>query len=595
MSSYKCMVVLPKEQYDKLTNGNDGKGQSTIVGSGSNANRVTHVSNDGGLILVTNAREGTNQVEEGEKGKDGKGSSPSGENSGHGTGPGNSKKPRVKGPRREVTDGKEARWEGGPKYRAGRFAKVKSKAAAVSRNASKATEETKGETRDERSTKDEEPKKETIFNAMGRPVLKGRRLIHTRKRKHGEERYPDDGERKKRLRDEVLQNVIEDKLAKLQGLPAIAPFARASLTTKPVARVLQAPLFTPEPLVPATIGENQVMEDEDVVMAAVGDQEERAEEREEEQTPPQRQPPQPRPRSPSPQPPPPPPPPPATMPPPPPPPPPPPLPPPPPRRKRVKRKIAAESENPPQKRRWLGYRDYDEEKGDYVSYPDEEEDETRQLEYEERPFIKYQRNLKRRRRESDDDDDDNTPPKRRWLGSRNFNEERGDFVTFPDDEEEEEGRPFPALTYERRGRKRLRGEEMTGERKRLRLEERPELGYARRGQKRLRNEDRSALEYERRGQKRIRLDEIPRVDYERRDQKRLSTAKKLALTHERPSSKRKREADKEGNERKKLRRNAEKRPYSFEEEGKSVKRKRPNARDQKRRKRYDDDNEYDFW
>jgi hypothetical protein len=208
-------------------------------------------------------------------------------------------------PRREVTDGKEARWEGGPKYRAGRFAKVKSKAAAVSRNASKATEETKRETRDERSTKDDEQKKETIFNAMGRPVLKGRRLIHTRKRKHGEERYPDDGERKKRLRDEVLRNVIDDKLAKLQGLPAIAPFARASLTTKPVARVLQAPLFTPEPLVPATIDENQVVEDEDVVMAAVGDQEERAGEREEEQTPPQRQPPQPQPRSPSPQPPPP--------------------------------------------------------------------------------------------------------------------------------------------------------------------------------------------------------------------------------------------------------------------------------------------------
>lgn len=476
-SSYKCMVVIPKEEYERLKS-NTQSGMSTSVAEGARENTVTNVSNEGGVILVNSTGNGAPDRVNGPT------SAQSGEGvNGHKTASSAKSSSKVKKESSEVNKGTST----GSQYQAGRFARIKGKAAAVSRGAARQNaEEGKKSLSDgaQEAPSEEKEKESVIFNELGRPIVKGRRRIHTLKRRRGELEEEDiSALPRKRQREEMLQQVIDDKLAKLQGRMPMSPFTKGSLTGRPIARVLQAPIFKPDELQPMDVDNEQ----EGVQPALV-----EVEGREE--------------------------------------------------------PLPMEAED----------------------YPDEMTQSTKSF-----PLVRYRRGKKRPN--LTEDVEEKPAEKRRWLGE--YSNTDAD-VSYPDDGEEEDSPksiPYeerPAIAYEERPA-------MAHE------EERPALTHERRGQKRLNYSDKPSLTYQ--AKKRLLYDKLSnndsgvRASQKRKaltfDEENISSKKALV------SRKRAREGGEMGNEKKKLRQEAQKRRYPYKDDDYQIQSKR----------RYEDDNNYELW
>jgi hypothetical protein len=491
-STYKCMVVIPEAEYTRLTKGKgETEGMVNTVGEGGRDNAVTNVRNEGGVVLVnTPAGQATSDKKERE----------GGDESGEGGKKGEKKSPKSK---KELSkkDDSPMGDSSGKTQQAGRFARLRVKAAAVSKSSPKNKEE-REERKNVVTSSDAGEKKEEgkpiEYNEFGRPILKGKRVIHTLKRKRGD--FAVEGEvDRKRQREEYVQHLIDEKLAKLQGRMPPSPFTSGSLTTRPIARVLQAPIFKPQPLEPMDVDE-----DGGVRIASA----------------------------------------------------------------ETRRQLGDFDKPSPM--------DEDLQEEPVLVADEERVDAAQQTEVEEEteeapslPLVPYRRGKKR---VVSANIVDKPPEKRRWLGERSHTDAN---VSYPDDEVDDElaskaidYEAKPSLTYVRRGRKRVPfdgGDPDEGEDKRRRE-------HDRRGQKRLTYEgpDRAFKRSNMRGQKRQVL---------------------LSLTRDEPkrpnlsSRKRAREDDEVGNERKKLRRKAEKRSFPYEDDQEP-----PLSRG-----RYEDDNEYELW
>jgi hypothetical protein len=471
------MVVIPKSEYDSLKQGDPLKASANTVGEGAKENTVTNVTNDGGLVLV-------NSSSKAEKNRDRESADNEADSKGKESGKSAQKTSSSK---KGSDDSLTSKMSGKDGYQAGRFARSKGKVAAISRNQRNNTEE--GKKNDEKSNPDvglTPEEKKGLVNEFGRPIVKGRRLLPpTLKRKRGEEDEEGQVVDRKRQREAVLQQTIDDKLAKLQGSLPPSLFTRGNLTTRPIARVLQAPIFKPEPLQPMDVDREE--EGERVRPADVPPQPMDEDEYREEQMPSAKRPSEALPLIAY--------------------------------RRGVKRGQMNEEdveEKPPEKRRWLGERSHTD---DDVTYPDESEGDVRAITYEEKPPIAHQRR---------------TPKRLQYVDEDDYSDKR---VRYDYGE-----RQVPALSYERRGQKRLTvGEDDMGALKQIK----------RRGEKR------KALMYQEDEPKKIYI-----------------------------SRKRQREDKDISSERKRQRRMVEKRPYPFEEtDGPSP----------ARRRRYEDDNDYELW
>jgi hypothetical protein len=449
-SSYKCMVVIPKTEYDSMKNAVE-KSMSNVVGEAAKDNSVTNVTNEGGLVLVANPNSGGRAHERSSEDNERTHEKPSFKSEGK-------KDFALRG----STDKTSSRGQ----YQTGRFAKLKGKAAAVLKNPRTHEEELKKAEEQRNPDVDEKQlEKKVVLNDMGRPIVKGRRLLPpSLKRRRGEEEGEEVLERK-RQREDFLQQNVDEKLAKLQGQMPPSPFTRGSLTSRPIARVLQAPIFKPEKL------QAMDVDDEESVHQA--------------ETEPLRQ------------------------------------------MNRVEEH----------------------------ELPMEEDDFIDEQSY---PLVPYKRGQKRVN--LIDDVEEKPVEKRRWLGERAHTD---GVVSYPDDEDEADENSTKAINFTKK----------------------QALTYDKRGQKRLNYDDKDAIAFPDR--KRIKFEQV--LDAERRKR----AFKRKALTYEgnevkKPniSRKRRREEDGIGNEKKKPRRKAEKRPYPHGDKENPI---------PTRRRRYMNDSEYDIW
>lgn len=245
-SSYKCMVVLPKEEYDKMKNDRQA-GVHATLGSDARDNNVTNVTNEGGVILVNTSPDDGKKTDENSAGNGEKLSKKEGTTKKEQGGTG------LDGGKVGKNDGERS-----GKVQTGRYARIKSKGMAVNRSTRTNTSDDSSKNEVSKSASEEKVSKveeAPVLNEYGRPVIKGKRQIFTLKRKRNDIMQEEDLIDRKRQRESFLQNVIEDKLAKLQGRTPPSPFVRGSVTSRPIARVLQAPIFKPEPLQPMEVDE----------------------------------------------------------------------------------------------------------------------------------------------------------------------------------------------------------------------------------------------------------------------------------------------------------------------------------------------------